>query len=95
MLDGATEDLTDDDEFPMTTEQFIERYGDYEFELPNGTETIAEVLERTDTETYRTPEDVRLTLYNSLSSKAIGRKGYSDRDPTPPGSPYGPQQVSF
>ena len=95
MLNGATEDLTDDDEFPMTTEQFVERHGDHEFELPNGMETIAEVLERTDTETYQTPEDVRLTLYNSLSSKAIGRKGYSDRDPTPPGSPYGPQQVSF
>ena len=94
MLNGATEDLTDD-EFPMTTEQFVERYGDHEFELPNGSETIAEVLEHTDAETYQTAEDLRLTLYNSFSSKAIGRKGYSDRDPTPPGSPYGPDQISF
>ncbi|NHN46067.1 DUF2795 domain-containing protein [Halostella sp. JP-L12] len=95
MLNGETTDLIDESEFPMTSEQFVERYGDHEFELPNGSETLREVIQRTDSETYQSPDDARLSLYNSLSSKAIGRKGYSDRDPTPPGSPYGPDQISF
>jgi hypothetical protein len=95
MLRGTTDELLSETEFPTTTEQFIERHGDAELELPNGTETIAEVLEHADGETFDTPEDARLTVYASLSSQAIGRKGYSDRDPTPPGSPYGPEQVSF
>ncbi|ELY59185.1 hypothetical protein C491_07586 [Natronococcus amylolyticus DSM 10524] len=30
-----------------------------------------------------------------MSDKAVGRVGYSDRDPTPVGSPYAPDAVSF
>ncbi|WP_135536760.1 MULTISPECIES: DUF2795 domain-containing protein [Halostella] len=95
MLRGTTDRLLDETEFPTTSEQFVERHGDKELELPNGTETIAEVLAHADAETFDTAEDARLTVYSSLSSKAIGRKGYSDRDPITPGSEYGPDQISF
>ena len=95
MLHRITDRLFDDADYPLTTEQFVARHGDEELDLPNGSETLGEVLGRTDGETYEAAEDARFAVYNALSSKAIGRKGYSDRDPTPPGSPYGPDQVSF
>ncbi|WP_135821768.1 DUF5789 family protein [Halostella litorea] len=95
MLHRTTDRLFDDADYPLTTEQFVARHGDEELELPNGSETLGEVLGRTSGETYEAAEDARFAVYNALSSKAIGRKGYSDRDPTPPGSPHGPDQVSF
>jgi hypothetical protein len=95
MFQRTADRMFDDADYPLTTEQFIARHGDEELELANGTETLAEVLGRTDGETYESEEDARFAVYNALSSKAIGRKGYSDRDPTPPGSPHGPDQVSF
>lgn len=95
MLRGTTDRLLEETEFPTTTEEFVERHGDEEFEYPNGTETLAEVLAHADAETFETAEDARLTVYAALSSEAIGRVGYSDRDPTPLGSPYGHDQISF
>lgn len=82
-------------EYPATTEELIESHGDRTIELPNGTETVGDALARIDTETFETADDVHLTLQCALSQKAIGRFGYSDRDPTPLGSPYAPEQVSF
>ena len=81
--------------YPATTADLIERHGDKRIELPNGTETIADILARLDDETFESPDDVRLAVYSAVSRKAIGRVGYSDRDPTPLGSPYAPTPVSF
>ncbi|MFC6974874.1 DUF2795 domain-containing protein [Halomicroarcula sp. GCM10025709] len=93
MLTDATETF-DAQTYPLTTEELIEAVGDTTLELPNGTETLADALGRIDSETYETPEDARLATYSAVSSKAIGRKGYSDRDPIAMGED-GPDQVSF
>ena len=92
---NGTADAIDDYEYPATTEELIDEYGDHTIELPNGTETVADVLDRLEPETFESPEDVRLSLSCAVSDKAIGRVGYSDRDPTPVGSPYTPDAVSF
>ncbi|THE63423.1 DUF2795 domain-containing protein [Salinadaptatus halalkaliphilus] len=85
----------DDHEYPATTEELIEAHGDRTLELPNGSETVADVLGRLEAETFDSPEDARLAVYSAVSNKAVGRVGYSDRDPTPVGSPYKPDAVSF
>ena len=85
----------DDYEYPATTEELIDEYGDRTLELPNGTETVADVLGRLESETFESPDDVRLSLSCAVSEKAVGRVGYSDRDPNPVGSPYTPDAVSF
>lgn len=82
-------------EYPATTEELIEAYGDHRLELQNGSETVAEVLGRLESETFESAEEARFTMYSAVSRKAIGRVGYSDRDPTPLGSLYGPDVVSF
>jgi hypothetical protein len=80
--------------YPMTTDELIDAHGDMVLELPNGTETLADALGRSGPETFETAEDAMLTACSGMSSKAIGRVGYSDRDPVAMGED-GPEQVSF
>lgn len=95
MLLNGTGEFIDDYEYPATTEELIDECGENCLELPNGTETVEEVLERLESETFYSPEDARFAVYSAVSDKAVGRVGYSDRDPTPPGSPHGPEPMSF
>ena len=81
-------------DYPMTTEELIEASGDMVLELPNGTETVGEALSVSGPETFETADDALLTAASGMSSKAIGRKGYSDRDPVCMGED-GPEQVSI
>ena len=92
-LKQATELIRQHD-YPATTNQLADSYGDYELDHPNGTETLGEVLGRVESETLNTANEAEETLYSAVSSEAIGRKGYSDRDPTTLGT-MGPSQVSF
>jgi len=80
--------------YPATTEEVIEEYGDLELELPNGNETLETVLSRLDSETFEHHEDLRLAAMSAMSNNAIGRKGYSDRDPSCIGED-GHDQISF
>ncbi|MFC4450717.1 DUF5789 family protein [Halorussus aquaticus] len=92
-LKQATELLRQHD-YPATTNQLADSYGDYELDHPNGTETLGEVLRRVEDETFSSSIEAEELLYSAVSSGAIGRKGYSDRDPTTLGT-MGPGQVSF
>ena len=90
----ATTDVFTDHSYPATTSEVISEYGDNEIQLPNGTETVGEILGRLGEETFDDPEAVREALLGGVSHKAIGRRFYSDRDQYTPGE-YGPQEVSF
>lgn len=91
----GTENFANELEYPATTDELIARHGERPIELPNGSETVGEALGRVSPETFESPDEFRLTLQSALSRKAVGRVGYSDRDPTPLGSVYQPQQLSF
>ncbi|MWG34399.1 DUF5789 family protein [Halomarina oriensis] len=80
--------------YPATAQDLIEEYGEMVLDLPNGSETVAEALAPMEATTFQDAESARLALYSSVSSKAIGRRFYSDRDPTVVGE-TGPDQVSF
>lgn len=80
--------------YPATTEELIEEYGEVEFELANGSETLGEALTRLGNETFESAADARLAAYSAVCADAVGRKNYSDRDPVAPGED-GPDQVSF
>ncbi|ADD05596.1 uncharacterized protein Nmag_2026 [Natrialba magadii ATCC 43099] len=95
MLPTGTAEVIDDHEYPATTEELIEDCGDRTLELPNGSETVGDVLARLESETFESADDAQLAVYSAVSNKAVGRVGYSDRDPTPVGSPYSPDAVSF
>lgn len=93
LFTDATERF-DAHDYPATAQELVEEHGDVVLDLPNGTETLEEALEPLAPTTFEDAESARLALYSSVSSKAIGRKFYSDRDPTAVGE-NGPQQVSF
>ncbi|WP_134671124.1 DUF5789 family protein [Halorussus marinus] len=81
-------------DYPATSDQLADSYDDYELDLPNGTESLGEVFARGASETFADAREAQATMYSAVSSKAIGREGYSDRDPTVLGTD-GPGQVSF
>ncbi len=92
---GDTGELIDEREYPTTTKELVDDHGDRTLELEDCEETLGEVLGRLEPETFERPEEARHAVYSALPSSAVGRKGYSDRDPVVPGSLYGPEEVSF
>lgn len=92
MLLNGTGDQIDAEDYPLTTAEVIDRYGDHEIRHQNGSERLVDILERTEPETYENADELRFVIYACVTGEAIGRKGYCDRDPTPPGvdQPYGP-----
>jgi hypothetical protein len=67
-------------DFPVTREAVVETVGDTELEAPTGyNETIREVIERSDTEEFTSPDDLYGTLMTFVSDGFIGRKYYDDR----------------
>lgn len=81
-------------EYPTTSTQLTEAVGHEEIHHPDGSETLADVFGRFEAETYHSAEDAMTTVYSGVSAEAVGRIGYSDRDPTPMGT-FGPDQISF
>jgi hypothetical protein len=80
--------------YPSTTEEVIEEHGDVKLELPNGDERLGDVLDRLGSETFESADEVRVAAISAVSSNAIGRENYSDRDPIAIGED-GHEQVSF
>jgi hypothetical protein len=93
LLTEAT-DRVDAHTYPATTEDLIEAYGEMQLEYSNGTETLGDALARLESETFQSSEEARMAVYSALGSEAIGRKGYSDRDPLHVGE-TGPEPLSF
>ena len=71
--------------YPTTTDQFAADHGETELRLPGGVVTLGEVLGRLPGQKLETAADAQLLVQSALGEKAIGRKGYSDRDPRCPG----------
>ena len=57
-LDEALENLN----YPTTTDELVEAYGDYEIETQGGEESLDEVLSSTENQTYDSADDVRSRL---------------------------------
>jgi len=91
---NGTGEMIDALEFPTTTDEIIDDHGDHELELQCGTEQVGEVLDRLGTEEFDTPEEVRFSVRSAVGHKAIGRRFYSDRDPTALGE-SGPTPLSL
>jgi hypothetical protein len=78
-------DLNDDLEahdYPASSEEFLEEYGDRELKLPNGEQSFAEIMEPVEEKTYQDADGVRQDIFNFVGSDAVGRENYSDRGTT-------------
>jgi hypothetical protein len=75
-------DLNDDLEahdYPASSGELLEEYGDRELDLPDGGKTFAEIMEPVEDKTYEEADGVRQDIFNFVGSDAVGREGYSDR----------------
>ncbi|MFC6989806.1 DUF2795 domain-containing protein [Haloplanus sp. GCM10025708] len=91
---NGTGDLIDEFEYPTTSEDFVAAHGDHVIELQRGSETLGDVVSRVGPEEYDCAADLKDAVRSGVSHKAIGRRFYSDRDPTALGE-SGPTQLSF
>ena len=56
---GDLDEALETPEYPITTNELVETYGDYEIETQSGTESLEEVLASTDDQTFDSADDVR------------------------------------
>jgi hypothetical protein len=69
--------------YPITREEIVDAIGDTTVQAPRGpSESVAEVLERTETPTFQSPQDLRETFFANLCDQYVGRKFYDDRGRT-------------
>ncbi|WP_255171186.1 DUF5789 family protein [Natrononativus amylolyticus] len=92
---GDLEERLAEYSYPVTSNELVETCGDVTLDLPAGTETLRDALGLIDGESYASVAEVRQALFNTVDSKAIGRKYYSDRTPPALGENRRDDQVSF
>lgn len=56
---GELDKALETQEYPTTTSEMVEAYGDYDIETQNGTKSLEEVLASTDNQTFVSADDVR------------------------------------
>jgi len=59
---GDLDEALETQDYPITTDELVEAYGDYEIETQHGTESLERVLAPTDNQTYDSADDVRSRL---------------------------------
>lgn len=76
---GELADELDEHDYPVTSEELVEEYGDYELEYEGGSETFRDVLGPMGEQTFEDAEGVHQAVYNMVGVEAVGRARYSDR----------------
>jgi hypothetical protein len=81
-LDGVT--------YPATTTEIAAACGDETVSLPGGDVRLGDVFERFEDPVCRDAAEARALFKTAVGQRAIGREGYSDRDPPVAGAEYEP-----
>jgi hypothetical protein len=88
-----TGDLLQAQEYPISASALAAACGDAELDHAGG-EDLRTVISRTGADQFSSATEATLAVYGALPADAVGRVGYSDRDPDPMGVD-GPDAVSF
>lgn len=56
---GDLDDVLETQDYPTTTDELVEAYGDYEIQTQSGEKSLEEVLASTNNQTYDSADDVR------------------------------------
>lgn len=68
-------------DYPITNEEFVERFGDRTIGISGGEVTVAETLGPLGDTTHESADEVHDAVLNMVGDGAVGREGYSDRGP--------------
>ena len=64
--------------YPATREEAVAAFDDVVLLYADGEEPLADVLRRSNDETFDDPEDVQTVVYNHLPTEAVGEPGQSE-----------------
>lgn len=81
---GSLAEELEEESYPMTKEEVLERYGDHEIDLQSGKTTVDEILDPEQERDFEDPQGVRQAIFNMVGDDAVGREGYSDRGGSTP-----------
>jgi len=84
-----------DHDYPTSLADLVETHGDHVIGLQNGSRTFREVVGPHTDRTCDSAQDARRTVLTLVDDGAVGRKGYSDRDPAGPGQSEARDEQSF
>ena len=79
---NGIDDRLERHQYPATSDEIIAAHGNATVDLADGSERLADVLERFGDQTFHRPDEVFDTVRAGVCHRAIGRRFYSDRDPT-------------
>lgn len=80
---GPLAEELEDETYPLSHDDLLDRYGDRELEFSGGRTTVDEILESENETEYEDAESVRQAIFTMVGDGAIGREGYSDRGRNP------------
>ncbi|WP_368408847.1 DUF5789 family protein [Halorussus limi] len=63
---GDLDDALEGHDYPTTTDELVEAYGDYEIQTQSGEKSLEEVLAVTQNQTYDSADDVRSRILGLL-----------------------------
>lgn len=92
---GSLAGELEDESYPLTNDELLDRYGDRELELGDGTTVLREILSPEDDQEYEGAESVRQAIFSMVGDDAIGRAGYSDRGGNSPETTDQKENESF
>ncbi|WP_313692593.1 DUF5789 family protein [Halorarum halobium] len=91
---NGTGELLSAHEYPATSGELIDAYGETRIELQDGSESLGTVLGRMGAETFASAGEAYEALQSGVGHEAVGRRYYSDRD-APTVGEDGPTPLSF
>jgi len=80
---GPLAEELEEESYPLSHEELLDRYGDRELTLVDGSAPLREILVTEQEREYEDADSVRQAIFNMVGSDAIGREGYSDRGGEP------------
>lgn len=78
---GDLDDELESHDYPASSSELVDEYGDYEIEMSGGSQRLEEVLGllEEDEQEFQDAEAARQMIYNLVGTQAVGRDRYSDR----------------
>lgn len=91
---GELSERLKEHDYPASTGELIDAYGEYKVDFQDGESTFREVMQGYE-DTFESAEAVQQAVLDMVGSEAVGREGYSDRTPPAMGEESQHDQESF
>ena len=79
---GDLEDKLESEEYPISKEELLEKYGDETLEFESGEETLRTVLEPYGDTEFQGVDDVHQSILGMVDDEAVGERKQTERGAT-------------